>query len=193
MLAMSLDALSRLVDGTWVKTKHALMTKCLGVCNLTIRLSQHPWQCVKVKFTLEEAMNAWRQSRRIALFFLNLGAKWGWVVNATHQPLYPHETDAVPILQEAGWAPGLVWTDAKILPPPAFNPQTAQLVEIANMCQSKMHCCVLCNDTAVETVDGSVWIWNHMSLFKGTGACFVYILPSLPSCLTNFKAYIFKI
>jgi len=25
------------------------------------------------------------------LFFLNLGAKWEWVVNATPRPLYPYE------------------------------------------------------------------------------------------------------
>jgi len=28
--------------------------------------------------------------------------------------------DLVPIVQEAAWAPGPVWTDAKILPPPLF-------------------------------------------------------------------------
>jgi hypothetical protein len=41
---------------------------------------------VKVKFTLEQAMKAQRES-----FFLNLGARWGWVVNATPRPLYPRE------------------------------------------------------------------------------------------------------
>jgi hypothetical protein len=30
----------------------------------------------------------------------------GWVVNATPQPLYSRERDSVPIVQEAGWAPG---------------------------------------------------------------------------------------
>ena len=34
----------------------------------------------------------------------------GWVVYATHRPLYPRESEPVPIVQEAGWAPGSVWT-----------------------------------------------------------------------------------
>jgi len=37
----------------------------------------------------------------------------GWVVNATTRPLYPRERDPVPIVQEAGWAPGPVWTGAE--------------------------------------------------------------------------------
>ena len=30
----------------------------------------------------------------------------GWVVNTTPRPLYQRERDPVPIVQEAGWAPG---------------------------------------------------------------------------------------
>jgi hypothetical protein len=33
--------------------------------------------------------------------FFNLGARWGWVVNATPQPLYRQERDPVPIVEEA--------------------------------------------------------------------------------------------
>ena len=32
--------------------------------------------------------------------------------------------DPVPIVQEVGWAPGPVWTVAKISPPPGFDPPT---------------------------------------------------------------------
>jgi hypothetical protein len=39
----------------------------------------------------------------------------GWVVKDTPWPLYPRETDPVPILQEARWAPGPVWTGAENL------------------------------------------------------------------------------
>jgi len=39
----------------------------------------------------------------------------GWVVNTTPRPLYPRERDSVPIVQEAGWAPGPVWTGAENL------------------------------------------------------------------------------
>ena len=41
----------------------------------------------------------------------------GWVVNATPQPLYPRERDPVPIVQEAGWVPGPVWTGMENLAP----------------------------------------------------------------------------
>ena len=34
------------------------------------------------------------------------------MVNATPRPLYPRDKNPVPIVQEAGWAPGPVWTGA---------------------------------------------------------------------------------
>jgi hypothetical protein len=36
----------------------------------------------------------------------------GWVVNATPWRLHPREKNPVPIVQEAGWAPGQVWMGA---------------------------------------------------------------------------------
>ena len=45
------------------------------------------------------------------------------------QPLSTPRKDPVPIVQEAGWAPGPVWTSAENLsPPPGFDPQTVQPV-----------------------------------------------------------------
>jgi hypothetical protein len=41
----------------------------------------------------------------------------GFVVNATVRPLYRRERDPVPIVQEAGWAPGPVWTCAENFAP----------------------------------------------------------------------------
>jgi hypothetical protein len=42
-----------------------------------------------MKFTLEQAMKSQRGIEvYIALPILNLGARWGWVVNATARPLY---------------------------------------------------------------------------------------------------------
>jgi hypothetical protein len=41
------------------------------------------------------------------------------------QPLFTPRKDPVPIVQEAGWAPGPVWTGAENLaPPPGFDPRT---------------------------------------------------------------------
>ena len=38
------------------------------------------------------------------------------------------EKDPVPIVQEAGWAPGPVWISAENLAPPGFDPRTFQPV-----------------------------------------------------------------
>jgi hypothetical protein len=46
----------------------------------------------------------------------NLGARCRWAVNATPRSLYP-EKDPVPIVQEAGWAPGPIWMGGETLAP----------------------------------------------------------------------------
>jgi hypothetical protein len=51
----------------------------------------------------------------------------GWVVNATSRPFYLRK-DLVPIVQEAGWAPGPVWTSAENLASPGFDARTVQPV-----------------------------------------------------------------
>jgi len=38
------------------------------------------------------------------------------------QPLYSQEGDPVPIIQEAGWALGLVWMGLENLAPTGFRP-----------------------------------------------------------------------
>ena len=43
----------------------------------------------EVNFTLKHAMRAQRGRRGIALHFFNVGARSGWVVDATPRPLYP--------------------------------------------------------------------------------------------------------
>ena len=39
----------------------------------------------------------------------------GWMVDAKTRSLYLWELDRVPLLQEAGWAPGPVWTGVESL------------------------------------------------------------------------------
>jgi hypothetical protein len=75
---------------------------------------------VNINFTLEQAMKSKWWSRVVTLLS-NLGARWEWVVNATPRPLYPQKTDAIPITQEAGCAPGRVWTCAENFPLTAFK------------------------------------------------------------------------
>jgi len=54
--------------------------------------------------------------RGIALLFHDRGTRRGWVVSSTPRPHFTPGKDPVPILQEAGWAPGPVWTGGKSRP-----------------------------------------------------------------------------
>jgi len=59
---------------------------------------------------------AQRLSRGISLFFHDCGSKSGWVVSSTPRPHFTPRKEPVPILQEALWAPGPVWTGGKFHP-----------------------------------------------------------------------------
>ena len=78
---------------------------------------------VKVKYTFVQALRlcagrtAHRGSRGIALLFLDHGTRGGWGVSVTPQPLFTPGKDPLPIVREAGWAPGLVWTCAENFAP----------------------------------------------------------------------------
>jgi hypothetical protein len=80
-----------------------------------------PSVTVKVKCTLVQALRlctgrmAHRRSRGIALPFLDHGTRRGWVVSVTSRPLFTPGKDPVPIVQEAGWTPGPIWTGAENL------------------------------------------------------------------------------
>jgi len=55
-------------------------------------------------------------SRGIALLFHDRCTRRWWVVSSTPRPQFTPGKDPVPILQEAGWAPGSVWTGGKSRP-----------------------------------------------------------------------------
>ena len=77
----------------------------------------------KAKCTLVQALRlctgrtAHRGSRGIAILFLDHGTRRGWGVSVTPRPLFTPGKDPVPILQEARWAPGPVWTGVENLAP----------------------------------------------------------------------------
>ena len=84
-----------------------------------------------------------RGSRGIALPFLYHGTRRGWGVSVTPRPLFTPGKDPVPIVQEAGWAPGLVWAGAGNLDPtgirsspdrPAHNQSLYRLRYPAHAC-----------------------------------------------------------
>jgi len=57
-----------------------------------------------------------RVGRGIALLFHDCGTRRRWVNSSTPRPHFTPGKDSVPILQEAGWAPGPVWTGRKSHP-----------------------------------------------------------------------------
>jgi len=65
---------------------------------------------VKVKWFRYRPGVAQRVGRGIALLFRDRGTRKGWVVSSTLRPHFTPGKDPVPILHEAGWAPGPVWT-----------------------------------------------------------------------------------
>ena len=71
---------------------------------------------VKVKWSRYRLGVAQRVGRGIALLFHDRGTRRGWVVSSTPRPHFTPGKDTVPILQEAGWAPGPVWTGGKSHP-----------------------------------------------------------------------------
>jgi len=78
---------------------------------------------VESKCTLVQALRlctsrtAHRGSRGIALLFHDHGTRRWWGVRVTPRPLFTPGKGPVPIVQEAVWASGPVWTGAKNLTP----------------------------------------------------------------------------
>jgi len=87
---------------------------------------------VKVKCTVLQALRlctdrtGHRGNRGIALLFLDHSIRRGWGVSVTTQPLFTPGEDPVPIVLEAGWAPGPVWTGAENLAPTRIRSRTVQ-------------------------------------------------------------------
>ena len=70
----------------------------------------------KVKWSRYRPGVAQRVGRGIALLFHDRSTRRGWVVSSTPRSHFTSRKDPVPILQEAGWAPGPVWTGWKSRP-----------------------------------------------------------------------------
>ena len=102
---------------------------CFGPCREILRnLHQATTTSLKksvnkVKCTLVQALRlctgrtAHRGSRGIALHFRDHGTRRGWGFSVKPRPLFTLGKDPLPIVQEAGWAPGPVWTGAENLAP----------------------------------------------------------------------------
>jgi len=108
---------------------------------------------VKVKCTLVQALRlctgrtARKGSRGIALLFLDHSTRRGWGVSVTPRPLFTPGKDLVPIVQEAGWTLGPVWTGAENLAPAGIRspdrPERSQsryLTELSRPSDALLNC-----------------------------------------------------
>ena len=77
---------------------------------------EHTTHLAPVKCSRYRPGVAQKVGRGIALLFHDCGTRRGWVVSSTPRPHFTPGKDPVTILQEAGWAPGPVWTGGKSRP-----------------------------------------------------------------------------
>jgi len=68
---------------------------------------------LKVKWSRYSPGVAQRVGWGVALLFHDRGTGREWVVSSTPRPHFTPGKDPVPTVQEAGWAPGPVWTGGK--------------------------------------------------------------------------------
>ena len=104
------------------------------------------------------------RSRGIALPFHDHGNRRGWGFNVTPRSLFTHGKDAVPFVQEAGWAPGRVWTVAENLAPTGIRSmerparsQSLYRLRYPAHCFLTAHCKLRLNTLYYITVN----LWGH--------------------------------
>jgi len=101
-------AMKRLQTYTWYRT-----ATVISKAKLYFHYSLIPRYSKVIPYRLGVAQ---RVGRGIALLFHDRDTRRGWVVSSTPRPHFSTGKDPVPILQEAGWAPGPVWTCGKSRP-----------------------------------------------------------------------------
>ena len=137
-----------------------------------------------------------RVGRGIALLFHDRGTRRGWVVSSTPQPHFMPGKDSVPILQEAGWAPGPVWMGTKshrhrvsIPDRPAHSQSLYRLsypVLVAVLFKFK-YCATLAAVCIYMTVKKTCWKIVPSCVFKMVLANVLDLLPTIMHCLDVMK------
>ena len=93
-----------------------LLFICVTVFAFLCIVSSDVYTYIKVKWSRDRPDVDQRVGRGIALLFHDRGTRRGWVVSSKPRPHFTPWKDPVAILQEAGWAPGSIWTDGKYRP-----------------------------------------------------------------------------
>jgi len=97
---------------TWKLTKKCCVRRLVR----DVYIGVYIYIYIKVKCSRYRPGVAQRVGRGIALLFHDRCTRREWVVSSTPRPHFTPGKDPVPILQEAGWALGSVWTGGKSRP-----------------------------------------------------------------------------
>ena len=106
----------------------------------------------KVKWSSYRPCVAQRVGRGIALLFHDCSTRRGWVVSSTPWPHFTLRKELVPILQEAGWAPGPVWTGGKSHPPWDSIPDHPACSQFLYQLSYPTHISCVLNKSIVELI-----------------------------------------
>jgi len=125
---------------------------------------------VKVKWSRYRPGVAQSVGRGIALLFHDRGTRRGWVVSSTPRPHFTPRKHPVPILQEAGWAPGPVWTGGKSRPHrdsiPDRPARSQSLYRLSYRAHYYLKYELLLNRNKSNQADGVSWVTISCSLFN---------------------------
>ena len=114
------DLINHELPWWWIPTK-TLRPSFVNILHLqSIKDILQPWYiqslCQNTKVSCYRPGVAQRVGSGIALLFHDCGTRRGWVVSSTPRPHLTPGKDPVPILYEAGWAPGPFWMGGKSRP-----------------------------------------------------------------------------
>jgi hypothetical protein len=90
----------------------------------------------------------------------------GRVVIATARPLYSREKDPIPLLQEAGWASGPVWTSAEYLALIGIR-----FPDLTARSESLYRLCPFCNFHETHLAHLSLDLFSRAHLTQDTSSC----------------------
>jgi hypothetical protein len=124
---------------------------------------------------------AQRVGRGIALLFHDRGTRRGWVVSSTPRPHFTTGKYPVPILQEAGWVLGPVWTGGKSRPHRDSVPGRPARSQSLYRLSYPAHKPVLKWLKKEKEQDGKTWPWW---MWFGVGSCVK--LLSVPYGIRSF-------
>ena len=121
-----------------------LYVKLVTILKTTLQFYKYCYNIKKkVKWSCYRPGVAQRVGRGIALLFRERGIRREWVVTRTPRPHFTPGKDPVPILQEAGWAPGQVWTGGKSRPHRHWIPDRPARSQSLYRLSYPAHSCVM--------------------------------------------------